>query len=120
MLRLGAVMLGMAVVAGCVSTRAAHGTPSLEDADPVQRGKAVTAVARQGDVSLAPLLVDRLEDEDPAVRMLAAEGLRRLTGQAIEFEADWPAARRAAAADQWRRRLAESASTHDEQSHYIH
>ncbi len=120
MLRLGAIALGMAGAAGCASTQPVRGTPALEDVDPIQRGKAVTAVVRQGDVSLAPLLVDRLEDEDPAVRMLAAEGLRRLTGQAIEFEADWPATRRAAVADQWRRRLAESASTDDEQSHYIH
>ncbi|MCC7294113.1 MAG: HEAT repeat domain-containing protein [Phycisphaerales bacterium] len=115
-----AVAPGMAGGAGCASPRTSQGTAGLEDADPVQRGRAVQAVAQQGDPSLAPLLVDRLEDEDAAVRMLAAEGLRRLTGQAIEFEADWPATKRAAVADQWRRRLAESASTGDEQSHYIH
>lgn len=56
----------------------------LESNDPARRAKAIIAIVDANDASHAPFLVDRLDDEDACVRLLAAEGLLRLTGRSFD------------------------------------
>jgi hypothetical protein len=65
------------------------------------------ATARAGGTpAVVPVLVARLEDEDPVVRMAAHDELRRRTGQDLGFVAWASPEERAAAVGRWRSWLA--------------
>ena len=99
------------IFAGCRPT-AVGGPVSLEAADPADRIRAIVATVRQADAdprAAAPALVDRLEDEDEAVRLFAIAALARLTGTRRGYAAYEPANRRRAAVERWREYLANSA-----------
>lgn len=49
-----------------------------------------------------PLLVDRLEDEDEAVRFFAIIALDKITGERLGYDYAQPAAERAKAVERWR------------------
>lgn len=66
---------------GCASRSGGGSLADLEHRDPLRRTLAVLAAGQSGDVSAAPVLVDRLEDEDPAVRAAAEPALQRLLGK---------------------------------------
>ena len=52
----------------------------IASVDARRRVLAIRAAAQRHDLSAIPLLVDRLEDEDEAVRMFAILALEKLTG----------------------------------------
>lgn len=81
---------------------------SLESPDPSQRVAAIVHAAQRNDESAVPLLVDRLEDEDEAVRFCAILALDKLTGTRLGFEYGAPAAERRASVERWRWYLNES------------
>ena len=83
------------------------GRASLTSRDADQRIKAIVRTAETRDNKAVPLLVDRLEDHDEAVRMFAIEALRRLTGQSMGWRYYEPPLRRAAAVAAWRAWLAD-------------
>lgn len=76
--------------------------PSFSSDDPGARILAIRAAADAKDASVVPLLVDRLEDEDEAVRMFAIMALDRITGERLGYDYVGPVHQRAASVDRWR------------------
>lgn len=74
----------------------------LASADPIERIEATIAAGEAGDASAVPLLVDRLEDEDDAVRFYAIQALTRITGQDMGYRYYEPSWERARAVRRWR------------------
>jgi len=94
---------------------------AIQSADPNERILAIRAAGKAKDKQAVPLLVDRLEDEDEAVRFFAILALDRITGRHERFGYDYakPARERAKAVEQWRRyvRDGEDSMLHDGSSH---
>ena len=85
---------------------------ALESYDPGHRISAVKRIAAEGRVALAPALVDRLDDEDVAVRLAAIAALEQLTGKRFGYKPWDPPEQRRAAVDAWRLHIrAEAART---------
>lgn len=63
------------------------------------------------DRGVIPLLVDRLEDDDPAVRLFTILALEKLTGTRLGYDYRSDDLQRARAAQRWRRYLAEQAAS---------
>jgi HEAT repeat protein len=96
-----------AVLAGGCSFPGAGGSLAvrLRSENPSDRIAAAIEASRSGDKSLAPLLVERLEDDAADVRFYAIQALERLTGQRLGYEPYAPAEQRLAAVQRWRRWL---------------
>ncbi len=62
----------------------------------------VRAAAEAKDADSVPLLVDRLEDEDDAVRFFAILALEKITGERFGYNYASPAQQRAVSVEQWR------------------
>lgn len=69
---------------------------------------AIIDAGDQQDRAAVPILVDRLEDEDPAVRFYAILALERLTGTRLGFRFEAPVHERRSAVERWRRYLLDS------------
>ena len=78
---------------------------ALDSPDPAARVRAIRAAADRRDRTAVPLLVDRLEDEDEAVRFYAIAASRRITSKDHGYCYYHPAAARARAVERWRRAL---------------
>ena len=89
------------VLAGCQLGRPKPGA-GLASADPLERIQAIVAAGETRDASAVPLLVDRLEDEDQAVRFYAIQALTRITGQDMGYRYYRPFWERARAVRRWR------------------
>lgn len=94
---LGVVVL---LAAGC--TRGAPWRASMQSDDVNERILAVREAAEKKDKASVPALVDRLEDEDEAVRFFAILALDKITGTRFGYEYGQPAWRRARSVDKWR------------------
>lgn len=75
----------------------------LESPSPALRVQGIVQAGERSDRSAVPALVDRLEDEDEAVRFYAILALERLTGTRRGYDYGAPEAERRAAVDRWRR-----------------
>ncbi|MFQ5490370.1 MAG: hypothetical protein ACE5GE_06575 [Phycisphaerae bacterium] len=99
-------------VSGCLPADGAASLSRLESSDPAKRIRAIVYLAdRVGPeenayLTILSALVDRLEDEDEAVRLFAIAGLDRLTGQRFGYVAYHGPRRRRGAVQQWRDYLA--------------
>ena len=100
-------VLWWAGVGGCNAT-ASRAKVSLESPDPSVRVLAIVRAADRDDHSAVPLLVDRLEDEDAAVRLYAILALDRLTGVRLGYRYEAASVERRAGVERWRRYLSES------------
>lgn len=94
---LGVVLL---LVAGC--TRGAPWRASMQSDDVNERILAVREAAEKKDKASVPGLVDRLEDEDEAVRFFSILALHKITGTRFGYEYGQPAWRRARSVEKWR------------------
>ncbi|MCH8052522.1 MAG: HEAT repeat domain-containing protein [Planctomycetes bacterium] len=74
----------------------------LEDRDPLTRIRAITQITRARQTDLIPKLVDRLEDEDSAVRFVAIFALEELTGSHLGYDYAAPKSERVKAVAAWR------------------
>ena len=74
----------------------------LEDHDPLTRIRAITEITRARQTDLIPKLVDRLEDNDSAVRFAAILALEDLTGSRLGYDYAAPKSKRAEAVAAWR------------------
>jgi len=95
-----AAVLAFAVVAGCASVgpyRAA-----ISSADVNERILGVRAAGQAGDRRAVPLLVDRLEDEDEAVRLFAIIALEKITGERFGYDYGKDSRGRAESVVRWR------------------
>jgi hypothetical protein len=74
----------------------------LQSEDPLRRIDGVIAAGRAKDPAAAPLLVDRLQDDDEAVRMYAIMALRRIEGTDLGYKYWADNADRTHMAQRWR------------------
>ena len=104
----GALWIGiLALLAGCGPPRTPY-PQAFTSQRPEERVDAVKHAAQAHDRAAIPRLVDRLEDEDEAVRFYAILALQRLTGTRMGYDYRAPEPKRHRAVQQWRRFLAES------------
>jgi hypothetical protein len=95
--------LAMALTAGC------GGPPpvrSVTNPDPSGKIPAIVEAVRRGDRRALNQLVKDLDNDDPAVRFYAIEGLRRLTGQTFGYRYYDGEDERQPAIQSWQRWLA--------------
>ena len=74
----------------------------MNSRDPGERIHAIVEAGEQGRQEAVPLLVDRLEDEDEAVRFFAIQSLERITGESRGYRYYDPPGLRARAVRRWR------------------
>lgn len=86
---------------GCAPT-AGDLVSQLEDCDPFWRIRAIVKVANSERFELMPQLVDRLEDEDSAVRFYAIFALEELTGTRLGYSYAAPVSERRKTVQAWR------------------
>jgi len=98
---------GLFVAAGCGPPKTPY-PAALNSERPDERVLAIRHAAETHDTSVVPLLVDRLEDEDEAVRFFAILALERLTGTRLGYDYRAPEEQRWRAVQNWRRHLARS------------
>jgi HEAT repeat protein len=93
----GLLLLAGLVLGGCGETARRAVRPETDLVHPFAgvRMRAVGEVRRTGDTEYVPALIERLDDDDPAVRLAAGEALVELTGHDTGYE-PWaePAERR--------------------------
>lgn len=102
--RLGLVPL-IALTLSCAPTTARR--ENLRASHPIERAEAIVATAEARDREAIHVLVERLEDEDRAVRMYAILALRDLCGEDFGYRYYASDADRAAAVSAWRQALRE-------------
>jgi len=77
----------------------------LQSWDPLERIHGAVQAAEAQDREAVPLLIDRLEDDDAAVRMYAVMALRRIEGTDLGYKYWADEVDRARAAQRWREYL---------------
>jgi len=86
------------LLSGCV----AGYRPDLNSPDPAARIRAIRQIVARNEATAVPLLVDRLEDEDEAVRFYAISALVRMTGTDRGYKYYEPQRERLTAVKRWR------------------
>lgn len=105
---IGAVML----VSGCGPPKTAY-PAALNSERPDERIAAIRRAGETNDRSVTGILIDRLEDDDEAVRLFAILALERLTGTRLGYDYHAPEAARRRAVERWRRHLIASCPADD-------
>jgi hypothetical protein len=95
--------------AGCSHGATRSILSGLESECPSERSAACLKAGRQGDESVLPLLVDRLEDPAADVRFFAISALRRITGQTLGYRYYDKPEERLKAVQRWRQWLQDRA-----------
>ena len=70
-------------------------------ADPAAKLYAIHRAGDRRDAGAVPDLIEQLDHDDPAVRMLAIGALERITGERHGYDPSAPPAARRAAIEQW-------------------
>jgi len=91
-------ILIFAVLAGCSLPQS---DPGFDSSDPKARSKAAIRAAAAGDERAIPGLISMLDSRDPAVRLIAAEALERITGKTMGYDSSAADIERDAAVDRW-------------------
>ena len=91
----------------CLLALAACASPAflredIQSENPAHRILAIRAAAEARDARSVPLLVDRLEDEDRAVRFFTILALEKITGHRFGYDYAKPGADRRKAVERWR------------------
>ena len=76
-------------------------TGDFDSPSPGAKMYAIEEAIRTGDTSKTTQLVEQLDSDDPAVRLLAITALQRLTGETREYHYDDPPAQRDEAIERW-------------------
>ena len=103
-IQLGAVLVATLAIGGCMVGPEPVGDvmTSLQSTDPSLRARAVVKAGNDQDTRAIPLLIDRLEDSDPSVRMFAGTALRKITDKSMDWRFYEPAYKRQEAVKRWR------------------
>ena len=88
--------------AGCFGPQRLTEDQKMNSSAGVERAQAVTAAGERMDRAKIPTLINRLEDDDPAVRLAAVNSLRSITGQDFGYVAYDDEATRRVAVAKWR------------------
>ena len=102
----GAATLALALLTGC------GGPPPVKDVsnpDPSGKIPAIVQAAKRGDRRVLNQLVKDLDNDDPAVRFYAIEGLRRITGQSFGYHYYYGEDERQPSIQLWKQWLAKEA-----------
>ncbi len=83
MLTQRAIACGAALLAGSCGPSATEAR--FDSANPAARLYAIERAARAGDITAAANIVEQLDSDDPAVRLLAIAALERLTGETYGY-----------------------------------
>jgi HEAT repeat protein len=86
--------------AGCTGVKPAH--PDIQSDDADRRILAIKAAAQSHNRAEVPQLVDRLEDEDEAVRFFAILALEKITGQRFGYDYGQSSQARGPSVERWR------------------
>lgn len=103
-----AALVGMAgalaggVAGGMVGCGGPAADRGLDARDPAPRIGAVVEAASASDAGVEPRLVELLDSDDPAVRMLSIRALERRTGRTLGYDHAAQPADRAEAIQAWR------------------
>jgi hypothetical protein len=95
-------LIALTSLSGCNLFGPPASEQGFDSPDPAARLYAIERAARENDLTKFPELVDSLEHEDPAVRLLAIATLRRMTNQDLGYDASGTPGERAAAVARWR------------------
>ncbi|MBI3098361.1 MAG: HEAT repeat domain-containing protein [Planctomycetes bacterium] len=107
-----ALIATVLLLPGCVSDkRPKDPLKALASQDPKHRVEATFELAKKGDRSAIPSLVQILRDDDVSVRYFACIALVRLTGQRFGFHAYAPEPEREAAVREWEKWLKSQSDT---------
>ncbi len=90
--------LVVSVGTGCASPTTGSG---LNADDPATKLGAIVRAGQQRDRSAIPDLVEQLDSDDDAVRMLAINALERITGTRMGYNPYATASKRRPAVDRW-------------------
>ena len=101
-----AAALAVAAAGGCGAAQTLPLAAALQAESPTVRTRACRRAAEAEDPTVIPLLVERLEDTDPGVRMFAIGALRRMTKQSFGYRYFDDEVTRLRAVRQWRDWLA--------------
>ncbi|MCC7145997.1 MAG: HEAT repeat domain-containing protein [Phycisphaeraceae bacterium] len=74
---------------------------TFDSENPASRIYAIHRAGNQRDASAIPKLVESLDHDDPAVRMMAILALERITGQRLGYDPYAPEPDRRLAVDRW-------------------
>lgn len=100
------IVRAMGLLAGVAAIGACRADPVRADltaVDAESRIAGIVAAGASDDPSQIEALFEALDDEDPAIRLFAAEALRRRTGQDPGYRAFDPEVDRTAAIVRWQR-----------------
>jgi HEAT repeat protein len=98
MLRWPVMVAGAALLGACAPPASRGG---FDSPDPAAKLYAIERAMRRGDRAAVPQLVEQLDSDDPAVRLLAISALERLTGQTYGYRHDDPPWQRQDAIRRW-------------------
>ena len=103
-IKLGTVLIATLTIGGCTVSPDPVGDvmTSLQSTNPSLRTRAVVKAGNEQDTRAIPLLIDRLEDSDPGVRMFAGLALRKITGEDMEWRFYESGYKRQDAVKRWR------------------
>ncbi len=98
--RVGGVALGLAsaMVGGCLPSE----KPGFDEPNPLRRMDAIVLASdKDADPETLARLVEQLDSQDPAARMLAIRALEKRTGQTLGYIHTDPEWKRQEAVDRW-------------------
>lgn len=94
-----AIVLALLVCEGCSAPSSRIG--GFESDNPATVLYAIQQAGQQRDRTQLPHLVEALENDDPAVRMMAIVALEKITGQRLGYQPYETTANRAPAVTRW-------------------
>ncbi len=94
-------VIACVVVLGATACAPPVSTGGFDAPDPASRIYAIERAMRTNDVSRTPLIVEQLDSDDPAVRLMAIAALQELTGETYGYHYDDPPYLREPAIQRW-------------------
>ena len=91
--------VGLVLAVGCSGPAAWRG--GFDSPDPASRLYAIVRAGDQQQQAAVPDLIESLESDDPAVRMMSIGALHRITGTRLGYSPYGPPAERQQAVDAW-------------------
>lgn len=88
----------LALLAGCTPPASEGG---FDSPDPASKLYAIHRAGEQNDRAAVPQLVQQLDSDDPAVRMMSIDALERITGERMGYNPYGPLPERREAIERW-------------------
>ena len=97
--RIWVLIVAVGAAAGCAGPRTPEG--GFDSLEPGSRLHAINRAGQQRDTTALSDLIESLESDDPAIRMMAIVALEQITGTRLGYDPYAPRGERQAAADAW-------------------